>query len=369
MARYPNGLEARLRAYTSDPNQLKFYNEGYEAGNRYTTELGPASIPPGRQFYIIVDCHGEKVRAPPLPDGHPGGIFYMPAPGLYDNPRAFNSWRVGALAPHQEIIFTGPEGDIAYARDDQTDIECKAVNARYKQIEKDSRYEPKFVEARTEGSRYHEIISNRASGGTDYDYRLTGDTEGNFHARVSECYLNGFPPLIDLQDPKYQNIPFSYVYYFICAYVCGRMQGDLNGVSIYVHAIFCRKGECPVGPALRSQRSSPAVERPFQQVREEQAAAAEAQRRVREEQEAAARAQWAALQRQQELQRLPSNPAAVYGALPALPQMPGMPNLNPNAMDEYGGRRTRRIRRRVKAKAKKQKQKKKTRRHRRRRRD
>lgn len=364
MARYPNGLEARLRAYTSDPNQLKFYNEGYEAGNRYTTELGPASIPPGRQFYIIVDCHGEKVRAPPLPDGHPGGIFYMPLQGVYDNPRAFQSWRAGGLAPHQEIIFTGPEGDVAYARDNQALIECNAVNARYEQIEKDSRYEPRFPPPRAGApSRYHETISNRDSGGTDYEYRLTGDTEGNFHARVSECYLNGFPPLIDLQDPKYQNIPFSYVYYFICAYVCGRMQGDLNGVSIYVHAIFCRKGECPVGPALRSQRSSPPVERPFQQILEEQAAAAEAQRRVREEQEAAARAQWAALQRQQELQRLPSNPAAVYGALPALPQIPGMPS---SAMNLDGGKRTRRIRRRVKVKSKKQKQKKKTRRHRRR---
>lgn len=352
MARCPNGLEARLRAYTSDPNQLKFYNEGYEAGKRYTTELGPASIPPGKQFYIIVDCHGKKVRAPPLPDGHPGGIFYMPLPGVYDNPRAFQSWRAGGLAPHQEIIFTGPEGGRAMAHDAQADIECQAVNARYEQIEKDPRYEPKFVAARSERSRYHETISNRDSGGTDYEYSLTGDTTGAFHARVSECYLNGFPPLIDLQDPKYQNIPFSYVYYFICAYVCGRMEGDLTGVSIYVHAIFCREGECPVGPALRSQRSSPPVERPLPTPEEQEAA-----------RQAAARAQWEAREAQQRLQRVPSD----LGALPALPQMPGMPS---SAMNLDGGRRTRRMRRRVKVKSKKQKQKqkKKTRRYRARRR-
>jgi hypothetical protein len=346
MARCPNGLEARLRAYTSDPNQLKFYNEGYEAGKRYTNELGPPSIPPGKQFYIIVHSHGEKVRAPPLPDGHPGGIFYMPAPGVYDNPRAFQSWRAGGLAPHQEIIFTGPEGDLAYAFDNQIGIECNAVNARYEQIEKDPRYEPRFTPHRAgTPSRYHETISNRGdSGGTDYEYRLAGDTTGYFHAKVVECYLNGFPPLIDLQDPKYQNIPFSYVYYFICAYVCGRMEGDLTGVSIYVHAIFCRKGECPVGPGLRPQRSSPAIEPPLP---------------TREEKEAADRAMWDSLQRQQGLQRVPSDPAAVYGALPALPQIPGMPKPNPNSMEEdYGGKRTRRMRRRVKAKAKKQKQKK-----------
>jgi hypothetical protein len=313
MARCPNGLEARLRAYTSDPNQLKFYNEGYEAGKRYTTELGPASIPPGKQFYIIVDCHGKKVRAPPLPDGHPGGIFYMPLPSVYDNPRAFQSWRAGGLAPHQEIIFTGPEGGRAMAHDAQADIECQAVNARYEQIEKDPRYEPKFVAARSERSRYHETISNRDSGGTDYEYSLTGDTSGAFHARVSECYLNGFPPLIDLQEPKYQNIPFSYVYYFICAYVCGRMEGDLTGVSIYVHAIFCREGECPVGPALRSQRSSPAVEQPLPTLAPHQA------------------------------EQFDASFDALYG--------------NPDAMKEGGGKRTRCVRRRVKAKAKAKKQK------------
>jgi hypothetical protein len=186
----------------------------------------------------------------------------MPAPGVYDNPRAFQSWRAVGLAPHQEIIFTGPEGDLAYAFDNQIGIECNAVNARYEQIEKDSRYEPRFPPPRSgTPSRYHETISNRDSGGTDYEYRLAGDTTGYFHAKVVECYLNGFPPLIDLQDPKYQNIPFSYVYYFICAYVCGRMEGDLTGVSIYVHAMFCRGGECPVGP-LRAQRSGPPIEPP-----------------------------------------------------------------------------------------------------------
>jgi hypothetical protein len=303
MARCPNGLEARLGGYTSDPGQDKFYNEGFELGKHYSTAIGPASIPPGRQFYIVVDCHGSRVRAPPLSNGHPGGVFYMPAPGVYDNPRAFQSWRAGGLAPHQEIIFTGPEGDAAYARDDQTEIECKAIKARYERIElRDPKYEPKFQLARGERSRYFETISNRDSGGTDYEYSLKGDTEGNFRAKVSECFLTefGIQPLLDLQDPKYQNIPFSYVYYFICAYVCGRMGGDLNGVSIYVHAIFCREGECPVGPALRAQRSSPPIQQPL-----------------------------------------------------------GMPP----AMEEYGGTRTRRIRRRVK---KAKKQKKKTRRHHRR---
>jgi hypothetical protein len=39
------------------------------------------------------------------------------------------------------------------------------------------------------------------------------------------------------------------------------MGGDLRGVSIYVHAMFCRGGECPVGP-LRAQRSGPPIEPP-----------------------------------------------------------------------------------------------------------
>jgi hypothetical protein len=358
--------------------ELSLYNHGFNLGLQHARTKGASSIPPGRQFYIVVDCHGERVPGISSPGGFydngtpfpplTGGTFYMPMPNLYDDKNAYISWRFGGSAPHQEVIFTGPEGETTTVFDNQTEIECKAIKARYEQIQRNPHYEPRFPPPRPGDtpSRYYQTVSNSKSGGMDYDYLLAGDPEQKFLAGVTDCYLN--EKLLNLQDPQFNGIRFSWVYYFICAYVCGRMQGDLRGVSIYVHAIFCRNGVCPVGTGLSATRSYYGVEQPVEQIRAQQAAAAEAQRRVREEQEAASRAQWAALERQQELQRLPSNPAAVYGALPALPQMPGMPNLNPNAMDEYGGRRTRRIHRRVKVKSKKQKQKqkkkKKTRRHR-----
>lgn len=268
-SRWPNGREARLRAYTTDPAELSFYNEGFEQGKQVTEEVG--GPPPGRQFYIMVDCHGTRIPAPPLPlpdpskpDGtsyHPGGIFYMPVQGAYDDPNAWVSWKSpGGLAPHQQIMFLSPDGESAWATRNQTAVECKTIISRYQEIVKNPHYEPDFPPEKYRETISNRIIDGKISGGADYEYALGGDTNGKFRAAVSEC-LDQVPPILDLQDSRYQGIPFSWVYYYICAYVCGRMGGDLRGVSIYVHAMFCRGGECPVGP-LRAQRSGPPIEPP-----------------------------------------------------------------------------------------------------------